>query len=102
MPTFDEVITTHRYVPAEFDRYYRPTWWARMLKPRPMTVDEYFRMYEALPPAELWEADAAAASRVVYRWARAHPRTAEREPARSIIQRMRRELRIQRRNGDSN
>ncbi len=100
MPTFDEGITTHRYVPAEYDRYYRRTWWARLLKPRPMTVDEYFRMYEALPPANLWETDAAEASRIVHRWARAHPRLAQREPARSSIREMRRDLRLRREEGE--
>jgi hypothetical protein len=102
MPTFDEVITVQQYVPAEYDLYYRPSWWARLLKPRPMTVDEYFRMYEALPPADLWETDAPAASRIVERWARANPRTAEREPARSIIGAMRRELRYLRKEGEFN
>lgn len=102
MPTFDEAITLQRYVPAEYDRYYRRAWWARLLKPRPMTVDEYFRMYEALPPYEMWETDAQTAARIVHRWARANPRTAEREPARSIIRAMRRDLRHRRKEGESN
>lgn len=101
MPTFDRGIGIRRYAPAEYDRHHRPTWWARLLKPRPMTLDEYFQMYEALPPADLWETDAAAASRIVYRWARTHPRAAEREPARTMIQAMRRELRQRRDDGDS-
>jgi hypothetical protein len=93
MPTFDVHVPLHRYVPAEYGHRPGEAWWRGLLRRRPISVDEYLRMYEALPMRRQWEADPESASRRVYRWARANPGIARREPARSIIREMEGELR---------
>lgn len=99
MPTFDVRADLHRYVPSQYGRHPDEAWWRGLLRRRPLSADEYLRMYEALPTRRQWEADPESASRSVYRWARANPRMARCEPARSIIRQMEGELRHLQQNG---
>ena len=93
MPTFDVHASLHRYVPAEYGRRRGEP----PLRQPPLSVDEYLRMYQAMPTHRQWEANPEAASRSLDRWARENPGLASREPARSIIRMMHEELRPTRR-----
>jgi hypothetical protein len=96
MPTFDVRADQHRYVPSQYGRRPGEAWWRGLFRRRPLSVDEYLQMYEAMPTHRQWEANPEAASRSLDRWARANPGLASREPALSIIQMMHGELRTRR------
>lgn len=58
----------------------------RLFRPRPMTVEEYARMYRAMPGRQEWLRDPRAAAQRVARWGQANPGLARREPARRMVE----------------
>lgn len=72
------------YVPAYQYRGLKRIY--RLLRPRPMTVEEYARMYRAMPGRQEWLRDPHAAARRVARWGQANPGLARREPARMMVE----------------
>lgn len=79
VPTFD-VLTPFPWP------YPHSGWWSRR-SPRPlMTAEEFFAFVERLPTSGRSGLDAY---RELFSWARAHPEIADREPAGSVIRRLR-------------
>ncbi|MBW3571900.1 MAG: hypothetical protein KY467_12420 [Gemmatimonadetes bacterium] len=74
------------YAPWYFRHRGTRSWIRRLFRPRPMTVQEYARMYAAMPAREQWLRDPDAAARRVTRWAEANRRLVRREPARRMLQ----------------
>lgn len=58
----------------------------RLFRPRPMTVEEYARMYRAMPGRQEWLRDPRGAAQRVARWGQANPALARREPARMMAE----------------
>jgi hypothetical protein len=77
---------TRRFYDPVLERAYHPraahSLW---LRPAIMSVAEFERFYNALPPASLWEENPARALAHLEQWAERHPELARRQPARRIL-----------------
>jgi len=82
----DKSAVSRFYAPS-IERARHPREWRRLWRrPSVLSVAEFANLYEALPPASLWEADPTRAVAHLNQWASTHRRLAGREPARSLLE----------------
>ena len=77
---------THRFYDPVLERAYHPRMASSLwLRPAIMTVAEFERFYNALPPASLWEAEPTRALAHLEQWSERNPELSRREPARRVL-----------------